>query len=476
MNGHADAVVRSATWGGDRAGAARILALRPEIRTTDLFAAVACGDLEETRRRLAADPGAAVRAGGPLDREPLLYLAYSRLPGSERHALEIAHLLLDGGANPNARFADDWGNPFTVLTGVIGEGEGDQPPHPHARALAELLLERGAEPYDTQALYNTSITRDDTAWLELLWSASERRGVVERWRAAGEAGILGRSALDYLLGNAVAYDHLARAEWLLAHGADPNGAHAYSGRTLRAEALVYGHAAMAALLERFGAEAIPLAGHDAFQAACLNLERDAARDLALRDPSCLGNAGPMRLAARRGRADVVALLLELGMDPDVTDGSGMRGIQDAVAGNAIEVVRLLVAHGAEIDRRSKHYGGALGFAAHFGRREIAELLAPRSRDVHSLTTLALGERLRELLAAEPGLANARRAESGATPLFTLPDREDAALEMTALLLEHGADPTLADASGTTAIASARARGLAGAADLMERSVNERPPA
>lgn len=466
-----DIVVRSATWGGDRAGAVRVLARWPQIGGADISAATVAGNLDAVARFLTADPAAAARNGGALEREPLLYLAYARLPGSDSQALELARLLLDHGADPNARFMDDWGNPFTVLTGVIGQGEGDQPPHPHASALARLLLERGADPLDAQALYNTSITRDDTTWLEVLWNESERRGLLDGWKdAAGSAslsGMLRLSALDYLLGNAVAYNHLARAEWLLRHGADPNGPHAYSTRPLRAEALVCGHAQMAGLLERFGAAATPLEGHAAFAAAVLHLDRATAHALARRDPTCLDDAEPMRRAARTGRADVVALLLELGMNVDVTDETGVRGLQDAVAGNAIEVVRLLVAHGAAIDRVSKHYGGALGFAAHFGRRDIAELLAPLSRDVHNLTTLAMKERLRELFAMEPALANARRAASGVTPLFMLPDDEDDAVEMTAFLLEHGANPALANAAGVTAIAAARARGLLDAVELMD---------
>lgn len=419
-----DIVLRSATWGGDRIGAARILARTPAIGNSDLYAAAATGNLAEVERRLAADPHAAGRKGGPLDREPLLYLAYARLPGGELHALEVARLLLDHGADPNARFLDAWGNPFTVLTGAIGQGEGDQPPHPKAEALVRLLFERGAAPFDTQALYNTSITRDETAWLEALWNESERRGLLERWRASGESagigGALELNALDYLLGNAVAYNHLVRAEWLLRHGADPNGPHAYSTRPLRGEALVYGHAAMADLLERFGAVATPLEGHAAFQAACLGLDREAARALVDGDPSCLNQAETMRLAARNGRADVVALLLDLGMDVDVTDASGIRGLHAAVAGGSIEVVRLLLARGADIDRVTRDYGGGLGFAAHFERREIAELLAPRSRDVHNLTSLGMTQRLRELFSTEPVLVNERHARTGSTPLFMLP--------------------------------------------------------
>ncbi len=467
----AEVVVRSATWAGDRGGAARVLARWPEVGDADLYAAIVTGDLIAATRYLAADPAAAARKGGPLDREALLYLAYSRVPGCERHALELARLLLDHGADPNAHFSDAWGNPFTVLTGVIGQGEGDQPPHPQADALARLLLERGADPFDTQVLYNTSITRDDPTWLQTLWDESERRGTLDRWRDfTGSAGIgatLRRSALDYLLGNAVAYDHLARAEWLLRHGADPNGPHAYSTRPLRVEALVHGHATMAALLERFGADAQPLDGHAAFAAACLQLDAARARELARHDPSCLTDAEPMRFAARNGRADVVALLLELGMDVDVTDDSGIRGLQDAIAGDSIEVVRLLVAHGAAIDRVSKHYGGGVGFAAHFERREIAALLAPLSRDVHNLTTLAMKERLRELFAAEPALVDEPHARSRRTPLFLLPDDEDDALDMAAFLLDHGANPTIVDADGISPIDAARARGLLDAADLME---------
>lgn len=117
-----DMVLRSATWQGDRITASRILARWPEIGTANLYTAVSTGNLSEVERHLAADPAAATRRGGPLDREPLLYLAYARLPGGERYGLEIAHALLDHGADPNARWVGEWGEPaFTALTGVIGE-------------------------------------------------------------------------------------------------------------------------------------------------------------------------------------------------------------------------------------------------------------------------------------------------------------------------------------------------------------------
>ncbi len=468
-------VLRSA-WGGDPVAAARLLARSPEIRTANLYTAVAAGDLEAFERELAADPAAAARRGGPLDWEPLLYLAYARLPGGDAHALDMARSLLDHGADPGARFMDDWENPFTVLTGVIGEGEGDKPPHPQAMALASLLVERGASPYDTQALYNTSITRDDTRWLEFLWTQSERRGLTEDWRAvpdiSSSGGRVPLNNLDYLLGNAVAQNHVRRAEWLLMHGANADGVHAYSNRPLREEALAHGYIAMADLLVRHGAAARPLEGQAAFQAACMSLDREAARMLAERYPDCLRDASPMLIAARQGRADIVALLLELGMDVDVRDETEQRGLHNAIMGGAVDVVKLLIAHGADIDRPTTRFGGPMGFAAHFGRRDIAELLAPESRDVLNLTYLGMRERLRELFAADPSLANAIHPRAGINPLFCLPDDEDEAVEMTEFLLAHGANPNVKNSEDLTAEQAARKRGLIDAADLM-RGEDER---
>lgn len=463
-----DIVLRSA-WGGDPAAAARILTRWPEIASHDLHIAAATGNVAEVERRLAAGPAAAARKGGPLDWEPLLYLAYARLPGGEGRTLDLVRILLDHGANPNAEFDDGWGNLFKVLTGVIGQGEGDKPPHPQANELALLLIERGADPYDSQALYNTSITRDDTTWLDFLWTWSERRDRLGRWRekAWKIGGNVLLNALDYLLGNAVAANHARRAEWLLIHGANANGVHAYSGRPLREEALIYGHAAMADLLVRHGANAPPLDRRAAFQAACMRLDRDAVRRLADKHPECLHNPAPMLTAARQGRADVVALLLELGMDVDVADEIEQRGLQVAVAGGSLEVVKLLVAHGADIDRPTTSIGGgAMGYAAHFDRREIATYLAPLSRDVHELTYLGMTDRLRELFAEDPQRANAVLPKAGITPLFCLPDDEDAAVEMTTLLMAHGADPKFKNKDGLTAEQAARKRGLIDAADLM----------
>jgi hypothetical protein len=136
-----------------------------------------------------------------------------------------ARLLLDAGADPDSGYL--WqGLPtaFTALTGVFGEGEsgpGRQPRHPQWRALAELLLERGADPNDRQALYNRMFNRDDSH-LELLLRHGLGRPASEVWaRRTGEAETVGEMLarqVDWARGHGFA----ARLALLVAHGlADP---------------------------------------------------------------------------------------------------------------------------------------------------------------------------------------------------------------------------------------------------------------
>ena len=452
--------------GGDLAVAARLCERHPEVATLDLFCAVAAGNLEEVERRLAADPAAASRAGGPLDWPPLLYLAYLRWPGGAERSIEVARALLDCGADPNASWNDGWDNPFKVLTGVIGLGEGVQPPHERADELAELLLERGADPFDTQSLYDTSIVDDDTHWLDVLWTHSARRGVADKWRTVLVGDKMRVSWLDLVLSIAVSYGHPRRAEWALAHGANPNGEHAYSKRRQLDEARLHGNDSMAALLKRHGATDAPPDDRVAFGIACRNFDRAEIRRLAALRPEFLRDAEVMLTAARANKRDLVELLLDLGMDVDVADQGEIRALNAAAGTGAVEVVRLLLERGADVDRPTTHYGGPMGFAAHFGQRAVAEVLAPRSRDVHNLVYLGMKDRLRELFAADPALANLVHSRRRWTPLFTLPPDEPGALEMARFLLEHGADPRLRADNGDTPADDARKRGFESVAELL----------
>ena len=467
-----DAVLRHG-WGGDAALARRIVERDPGLSRDSLAMACVCGGLEEVERRLKADPAAATRKSGPLDWEPLLYLAYSRLPGpGEANAVEIAARLLDAGADPNANFNDGWDNPFTVLCGVIGLGEGVKPPHAHDVELAELLLDRGAEPFDTQALYNTSIVGDDTSWNERLWARSAARGETARWNDPEHKPRLGGrfnlGALDYLLGNAVGQNHVRRTAWLLEHGAHATAPHAYTGHSLHEMAQLDGFAEIQTLLEEHGAAPVELQGVHAFQAACMRMDEASARRLAAEHPDYALSPGPMIKAASNGRSEVVELLLSLGADAKATESDGITALHRAVQSGSVETVRRLVEAGAGLETREGRWKGTpLSWSLVLGKPEVFAYLAPISRDLRPLVHAGLGARVAAVLDEEPGLVNfALEGEDAPTALYCLPDDEAAAADMAALLLRRGADRRVRNAAGQTAAEHLARRGLDEAAELI----------
>jgi uncharacterized protein len=198
----------------------------------------------------------------------------------------------------------------------------------------------------------------------------------------------------------------------------------------------------------------------------MNGDRDAAREVALREPDVLKHPEPLFLAAAQDRADVIQWLLDLGMDVDVMDEGESRAVHAAASHGALEALRLLVARGADIDRPTKHYGGAMGAAAFRRQRAAAQFLAPLSRDVNPITYFAFHERLRELLDEEPALVNAPHVRTGNTPLFTLPQDDAESVRMAEFLLARGADVHRLNFQQQTADQFLRSRGLLEAADLV----------
>lgn len=457
-------------WGGDLRVARRILGRYPDIAKDSLFAAAACGDLAEVERRLARDPRGAKRTGGPRDWTALAYVTYSRLDAV--NAVAIARALLDAGADPNFQFDDGWGSPFKILTGAVGLGEGAKPSHPQVLELVELLIAAGAAPYDLQALYNVSIVGADVYWYDLFWRHCEAAGALDQWRVAGQGRLgdwKGLSTLDYLLGNAVGQNHLVRAEWLLARGANADTLHAYTGRPVHALAQLSGYLEMAALLERHGARPVVLTGAQAFRAACLRGDEAEARALLAADPGLVRNPAPLLAAAEFGNAPAVALLLSLGASVDGLDHEGISPLHRAVQSGSLEAVNLLLAAGADLDLRERKWRGTpFSWSAVLGQPYLTERLAPLSRDVRALAWLGRLARLEEVLRSEPALANHLLPDAKApTPLFCLPGEEGAAADVTRVLLAYGADPTLRSEQGPNAIEAARANGLDEAAELME---------
>ena len=209
--------------------AAALLAEDPSLVHRSIWAAATAADPDAVRRHLDRDRSLGRRAGGPRRWEPLLYLCYSRVPTGRDvgEVLEVARVLLDAGADPDAGFL--WrglATPFTALTGTFGEGEQGprrQPRHPHDVALATLLLDSGAEANDGQALYNRMFT-PGVEHLELLFRHGLGGPDRGPWRRRlGDAMESPAELLDRQLHWAAEHGFTDRLELLARHGVDVSG-------------------------------------------------------------------------------------------------------------------------------------------------------------------------------------------------------------------------------------------------------------
>jgi uncharacterized protein len=436
-------------------------ARHPELARASIHTACLTGELDLVRDLLAAEPRLAAEPGGPQGWPPLLFVCYGRLPHppAAGNAVAIARLLLDHGADPDSHFL--WGGTlrFSALTGAIGRGEMGQPSHPRARELAELLLERGADPNDSQALYNDMLEGDDDGWLRLLLAHGLTAADPINWQPDASMRLL-----DFLLGHAVRHDHRRRVACLLEHGADPGVPDFYNRKSTYQNALMAGNLELADVLVAHGAVAAPLQGRDAFVAACAQLEGSAARGMLAAHPDYLENNDPLIDAAHRGHVDRIRFLLELGMDADRAGTHDKRPLHEAAGSGCREAVELLLEAGA--DPSARVYGGtAAGWALHGGHHELARWLARRTGSPHDAAMTGDVEHLADLLAADASAAS-RIDDRGDTPLHRLPDDPERGSAIVELLLRHGADPDARDRTGKTPAQAAESRGLDQLADLL----------
>jgi hypothetical protein len=376
--------------------AARVLAAHPELIAGSIHVAAAAADEAAVRAHLAADPALASRVGGPYGWEPLLYLAFARHDPdlSAAATLGTARALLEHGADPNGGYL--WHGlypPYTAVTGALGTHEEDQ--HPHAFALAELLLTAAADANDSQALYNRQFG-DDNRHLVLLFAHGLGRGDGGPWAARfGPAADSPRELVRGQLWWAIVHDMRERVRLLIEHGVDfltpysapggrPMALRNSDGYTPAELAALSGFPELADWLVAEGAAPPALDAVDSLIAAILAGDRETALRLSAHAPAARERRpGLMVWAAARRRLDAIALLAEFGFNVNArgradvpVEQEWFTALHEAASVGDVEMARLLLRLGADPNITSEFGGTPLEAARRHGRLDLAELLEP----------------------------------------------------------------------------------------------------
>jgi ankyrin repeat protein len=369
------AFLEAALWHGSLESAQALLADHPELAAGDIHTAAVVGDAAAVRTFVERDAASVNATSEPYGGEPLVYLClskYLRLDASRTDAfVRAATALLDAGADPNSGFWTRGQHPEreTALYGAAGVA--------HHAAMTRLLLERGADPNDGEAVYHSPETRDNAVLRILvetgrLTPESLRLMLVRKidWHDydgvkyllehgvdGNLSGKPGRTAMHQAL---VRDNSLATIVLLLDHGADPSIVE--DGITVVARAAREGRSDVLRELDSRGVR-IDFDGVDRLIAACAVGDTAAARAVATRHPALVGELTAMagELLAKfagTGNAPGVRALLDVGVDVRTTfaQGDGYYGVaKDSLAIHVAAwraqhaVVKLLIERGSPVD-------------------------------------------------------------------------------------------------------------------------------
>ncbi len=351
----------------------------PDLARGILGLEIALYDLPAVEAAITNDPACATRKLGP--RTPILHLCFSRYihiaPKKKRDMLRIAALLVAHGANVNDGFEQEPGSGYLLpaLYGALG--------HANNLALAEWLLDHGANPNDEESLYHsTELGHHDGLRLLLKHGATTK----------------GTNALIRMLD----FDDLKGARILLEHGADPNevahehpsgepipiipslhqaarrgrdgrfadlllefGADAtfeWQGYTPWAVARIYGNASFADALAACGYDS-DLSAEDQVLADCAALVKTAER---VKFSSLPKETRLLltRIASMPGRVDHAKALIAAGFDPDYPDEMGLPPLHLAGWAGRSDMLRYLLTLGPDLSHKNGYGGNALETVVH----------------------------------------------------------------------------------------------------------------
>jgi len=370
------AFIQAATWHGTLDDAEAMLAQHPELRAGDIYTAAILGDDQAVRRFLAADPASVSAKSPPYGGDALNYLALSKYlrldPARTSGFLRAAAALLDAGADPNTGFwtTGQFPERETALYGAAGVA--------HHAELTRLLLERGADPNDGEAVYHSPETYDNAAMKLLVETGkltTENLALMlirkHDWHDYEGAKYLLERGVDpnyrrergwIPIHHAIARNNsLAMITLLLDHGADPRVQK--DGTTAIERATRKGRADLLALFSQRGFP-IELRGVDRLIGACARDDAAAVREIQQREPHLVTDLlaqGPMLLSEFAGTWNTAGVrqLLDLGVPVNALyAGDGYFDIaNDSTALHVAawqsrpDLVRLLIEHGADVKAR-----------------------------------------------------------------------------------------------------------------------------
>ena len=340
---------------------------------------------------------------------------------------------------------------------------------PGLAALAQLLLDAGAYPNDSQALYNTMFTPGNSCLETLLayglndtdrnnWLLNEDGAPVEH----------PQQTLTYQLHWAVRNHHVERAKLLIDHGADL-ATESGDGRPLYESALLAGHPDLAQHLADHGAEIPDLDAVQRFVAACIAADGEAAARLLDDEPGLVARTqdaqpGLLDNAASANRLDAMRLMIALGFDLNRLDGRPP--LHQAGFHNHVDMAKLLLGGGANLGLRENEFAAtSLQWAVTAGSHDVADYLGDRELGIFDAVLVENLGRITALLDTSPTLLETTigsersrapaHADDWQTPLaFAVVRKRPASVK---LLLERGANAEIADRDGRTLVEIARER-------------------
>jgi len=258
---------------GDLTPANALLKQHPKLIDESIYTAAVFGNASAVQEFLTVDPPLATAEGGPYNWDALTYLCFSRYLRIDKNRsndfVAAAKALLDAGASPNTGWWEEntgedrafWESAIYGAAGIAQNAE-----------VTKLLLERGANPNDEETPYHIPETGDLSVLKVVL-----------------DSGRMSPESLTTML--------LRKADWhdrdgmrmLLEAGADPN-------RMTR-----WGNTALHQAIRRDNALA--------------NIELLLDHDADFSVVSKVDGISAFALAARRGRGDILKLLVSRGIEP-----------------------------------------------------------------------------------------------------------------------------------------------------------------